>query len=308
MPRLNRPFLPGAAFHVTSRIQGRTQCLDERLRHDFVHAIRDSLHKSDARLIAFAVMSNHLHLILRQGSYPLAALMQPLLTRAALRVRKATGWIDHVVGGRFFAKPCKDAEHLRIMISYVHRNPVALGICTDPIDYEWSSERAYRMPKAVRESWLAVPITGLNLFATRENSSHLQLVQNYERYMAWRMALKTDSTDVTAINFRAGDAYWNSNFSGITVLPRTDAQHDDLRDIALRILAVRLPGISFEDFLVQRCSPLFVAARREIIEQGIRADYRGSTIARFLKVSEATVSNIRASLARLSQDVKMGRA
>ena len=307
MSRTKRPFLPGAAFHVTSRIQGRARCLDEQLRGDVVCAIRDSLHKSDARLIAFAVMTNHLHLIFRQGIDPLAALMQPLLTRVALRVRKKTGWIDHVVGQRFFAKPCKDAEHLRIMISYVHRNPVALGICQDPIDYEWSSERAYRLPHKVRESWLTMPMSGLNLFASHENSTHAELVSNYKRYLAWRMDLKNDPAEITAIDFRAGNAYWDANFSGITVPPRIDNNHEDLRDIALRVLAVRLPGITFEDFLLQRCGPRFVAARREIVTQGIRANFKGTTIARFLKLSDATISKIRASLAPLRRDDKMRR-
>ena len=296
MSRTKRPYLPGAAFHVTSRIQGRAHCLDDQLKHAVVIAIRDSLHKSDARLIAFAVMSNHLHLVLRQGFEPLSSYMQPLLTRVALRVQRATGWIDHVFGRGFFAKPCRDADQLRATIAYVHRNPVAVGICNDPLDYEWSSERAYRSPDAVTASWLNMPLTGLGLFASREGSTHEELVRNYRRFMAWRTTNSNDD-DVAMIDFCAGNTYWSANFAGVPEPLKQPPPRDDLRDIALRVLSIRLPGLTFEDFLLQRCGRRFVAARREIIELAIRAGYTGVGIARFLNISEAAVSSVRSSLA-----------
>ena len=108
MGRSKRLFMPGAVFHVTTRCQGRTHWFEEPIRDEIVRAVRDSLHKSDAVLLAFAIMTNHLHLVVRQMRDPLPALMQPLLTRAARRTQRLSGATNHIFGDRYFAIACSD--------------------------------------------------------------------------------------------------------------------------------------------------------------------------------------------------------
>ena len=296
MPRKKRQYLPGTAFHITSRVQWKEQHFDEPLRTEIVAAVRDSLYKSDARIIALAVMPNHLHLVVRQGLEPLASLMQPLLTRAALRTRRATRQHDHVFGGRYFSKPCGNATYLRELIAYTHLNPVRWGLCSKPEDYAWSSASAYLDLECKNTCGMDIPFVGRNLFAGDAMTSDDTIMLNYQNYMCWRLTCDAQpEIDFSTFlqDFHGGDNYWSEHFATICPEPsEVDSSRFDLRDIALTILARQFPGISLEDFIFAggRHATL---VRREIVKQALRAGFKGTTIARFLRVSETTISKIR---------------
>ena len=297
MPRKKRQYLPGTAFHITARIQAKAQHFDEPVRYEIVSAISDSLYKTDARLIALTVMPNHLHLVIRQGLLPLASLMQPLLTRAALRTKRAKGLKDHVFGGRFFSKPCLNPQYLREVILYTHLNPVRWGLCKHPEDYAWSTAAMYATVGCETVCGAQFPLIGLNLFAGYRTETYEQIVFSYRQFCDWRQLCDTAPTGADlsgfAPNFSGGNDYWIESFSGISQLARAgDAPDTDLRDIAQSILARRLPGMTLDDFLFSG-GKYVMSVRREIIGQAIRAGFNGITIARFLRVSEATISRFR---------------
>jgi REP element-mobilizing transposase RayT len=144
MGRRKRSYLPGAAFHLTARTSGHEHWwADDKLRNSVVGIVSDALHRTDARLVAFTIMTNHFHLTVRQGIDPLARLMHPVCQRIALLVRRAHGREGHIFERQFRDKPCASADHLRQVIYYTHRNPVKAGMCAEANEYVWSSACAY---------------------------------------------------------------------------------------------------------------------------------------------------------------------
>jgi putative transposase len=143
MGRPRRPNLPGRAFHIVTRTQGHADLFTPALRWTVLRLLRRYLLRSDARLLAFAVMPNHLHLVLIQGQQPLWRLMQPFLRAVALAVHAVHGGEGHVFERRYRDRICRDARHVIRAIAYVHANPVRAGLCTHPRDYPWTSYRAY---------------------------------------------------------------------------------------------------------------------------------------------------------------------
>src|SRR6266511_765859 len=88
MPRARRTHAPGWAFHVTARTQGRVGWFKEPAVCDTIaRYICEAAASSTTRLLAYAVMPNHLHMIVRQGSQPLGWMVQRVLQRTALLVR-----------------------------------------------------------------------------------------------------------------------------------------------------------------------------------------------------------------------------
>lgn len=93
-------------------------------------------------LIAFCLMKNHPHLLLRQESeYAIAAFANSLLTSYAMRFNKR-----HNRSGPLFRRPYKarlidDHERLRHVAEYIHLNPFRKGM--DPFAYRWSSHRYF---------------------------------------------------------------------------------------------------------------------------------------------------------------------
>lgn len=143
MPRPLRPYFPGATFHLTARTRGGERWFDDATKSFVCECLATVQRRCDARIIAFAVMPNHIHLVLEQGTLPLNHFMQPLLTRIAISVRNKYRLDGHIFGRRYWAHPCLTHEYLRTCVSYVHHNPVRAELCADPAAYAWSSAACY---------------------------------------------------------------------------------------------------------------------------------------------------------------------
>lgn len=148
MPRRRRPYMPGAIFHLTARTQGQAHWFNAPMRDFICEAMAVVQQQTDAKLRAYSVMSNHLHVLLQQGTAPLAAFMQPLLCRTALAVKRMHKVDGHVFSRAFWDGLCVDETQLRTVIDYIHRNPVAAGLCPSPGDWRWSSHASYVDPHA----------------------------------------------------------------------------------------------------------------------------------------------------------------
>jgi REP element-mobilizing transposase RayT len=131
--------MPGAAFHVTARTQGGQPWFDDSTRDFIVEALALVQRRLDARLFAFVIMPNHIHLVLQQGDHPLGRFMHPLLTRIAMSVKRKYDFAGHVFGRRYWAHPCMSTEYLQTCVAYIHHNPVKAGLCDNAADYRWSS-------------------------------------------------------------------------------------------------------------------------------------------------------------------------
>jgi REP element-mobilizing transposase RayT len=290
--------LPGAAFHLTARTSGHEHWwADDKLRSAVTGIVRDGLRRTDTRLIAFAIMTNHFHLTVRQGYDPLARLMHPICQRIALLVRAVHGREGHIFERRFRDKPCSSADHLRQVIYYTHRNPVKAGMCADASAYAWSSACAYTgLRRASTDDELLHPALtpALELFARTAEANVQEMHAGYLEFARWRTACDALPAGVRRPDgplFPWGDVYSAQQFR---VLPPPEGftTRPDLRDLVLQALAELAPTVDLQ-LLRLRKGPRFVSAvRHQIITRAISAGHRGVTIARFLNVSEGIVSRV----------------
>ena len=77
MPRQPRLNLPGVFYHVMARgIERRTIFRNASDKLDFLRRLGEGLADTGCRCFAWALMSNHLHLLLLSGARGLVSLMQ----------------------------------------------------------------------------------------------------------------------------------------------------------------------------------------------------------------------------------------
>jgi putative transposase len=194
MGRTARANLPGVPFHLTARVQGR-EPLFAGAECPIVDMLLDSVGAARMLLLAYAIMPNHLHVIVVQGVRPLSALMQPLLRRIAVRTARRHRLSGHLFERRYRDHACLDAAYLRSAIAYVHLNPVRARLCRSPDAFPWTSHHVYggygRLPTPRH---MAVEM-GLRLFAQDDWSSQSWLTA-YHGFLHWRQALDTCGTEV----------------------------------------------------------------------------------------------------------------
>ena len=86
MPRKARIDAPGALHHIICRgIERRKIFRNNTDKDDFLNRLPQVLSETNTPCYAWALLSNHLHLLLRTGNAPMATIMRKFLTVYVVR-------------------------------------------------------------------------------------------------------------------------------------------------------------------------------------------------------------------------------
>jgi len=144
MARRPRIHAPGALYHVITRGNRRQGIfLDDRDLERFLTYLTESKERYSFCLYAYALMRNHLHLLLEVGEVSLSRIMQSLLSRYGRYFNMRHGEVGHLLQGRYKAIVCDKDAYLLELVRYIHLNPVRAKIVEAPEDYEWSGHLSY---------------------------------------------------------------------------------------------------------------------------------------------------------------------
>jgi putative transposase len=142
MPRSARLDLPGLLQHVMVRgIEKRNIFHEDKDREFFLERLSRLLQETETDCLAWSLMPNHLHLLLRPRRGKLAFLMRRLLTGYALHFNLRYNRTGHLFQNRFKSIVCEEEPYLLESIRYIHLNPLRSGLVQDigELDhYPWS--------------------------------------------------------------------------------------------------------------------------------------------------------------------------
>jgi REP element-mobilizing transposase RayT len=130
MPRQPRLHIPGLIHHVMGRgVEGCTIFRDEHDREAFLKRLADGIGKPGGpRLYAWALMSNHFHLLLRSGEENLSSIMRRLLTGHAVSHNLRHKRKGHLFQNRYKSIIVEEEPYFLELVRYIHLNPVRCGI------------------------------------------------------------------------------------------------------------------------------------------------------------------------------------
>ena len=130
-------------YHVCARGTGKQIIFEtDDDRWEFLELMRDCCRDAGVTVVAWCLMSNHVHLVLADYEDALSAAMQRLLLTYARRFNKRTGRSGHLFQNRFDRRSLDNDRYLMAAIRYVHANPQELGIALIE-RYPWSSFAEY---------------------------------------------------------------------------------------------------------------------------------------------------------------------
>lgn len=145
----------GAIYHLISRFVGNEWFMASEVeRRTYLFLLQRAIEKTDWRILAYALMSSHIHLAFVAGKGRLRDWLAPMHTDFAL-------WINERlerIGGVFVRGPTVhefSPSGVGRLINYIHCNPVRAGVIVDPSQNDWTSHRAY-LGMARRPAWLDV--------------------------------------------------------------------------------------------------------------------------------------------------------
>ena len=143
MPRRRRHFPPNAVLHVVNRGVERRQLFATPKDYGrFLRLLDVALADNPVRLVAYALMPNHWHLVLRAPDpNDLSQFMHRLTWRHAAVFRKATQstGLGHVYQGRYRAHLIDTERRYLVAVRYVEANPLRAGLVERAEEWRWSS-------------------------------------------------------------------------------------------------------------------------------------------------------------------------
>lgn len=156
MARALRLEHPGAIWHVTSRGNERRDIVRaDRDRRQFLNILAEVADRHRWIVFAYAIMSNHYHLLIETPLPTLSVGAKRLNERYARWFNVEHRRVGHLFQGRFKSILVERESHLLELVRYIVLNPVRAGMVEYPGDFEWSSYRA-TAGLGPAPSWLAI--------------------------------------------------------------------------------------------------------------------------------------------------------
>ncbi len=144
MARKPRIHLPGGLYHVILRGNGgQPVFLADEDRSRFYLLLQEGTCRFGYRVLAFCLMTNHIHLALQAGEVPLSRGLQNLSFRYTRWINWRKGRTGHLFQGRFKAVLVDRDSYLLELVRYIHLNPIRANIVKEPEEYPWTSHKAY---------------------------------------------------------------------------------------------------------------------------------------------------------------------
>ena len=144
MARKPRIEYPHALYHVIAR--GNRQESVFLSRADFskyLSLIKRYKKEYGFLLYAYALMRNHIHLLVEVSDTPLSKIMQGVQQTYTHFFNWKYGKTGHVFQGRYKAVLCQKDPYLLELMRYIHLNPIRAKIVNDLSKYAWIGHHAY---------------------------------------------------------------------------------------------------------------------------------------------------------------------
>jgi len=132
MPRQARLDSPGTLHHVMIRgIERRRIVDDEEDRKDFVRRLGKLASETSTSIYAWALMSNHAHILLSSGPQGVAKFMRRFLTGYAVSYNLRHGRHGHLFQNRYKSIVCDGDNYFTELVRYIHLNPLRVELVGD---------------------------------------------------------------------------------------------------------------------------------------------------------------------------------
>ncbi len=150
MPRRPRIHLDGVPLHIVQRGHNRQPCFfGEQDYEAYLHWLGEALAKEQCALHAYALMTNHVHLLLtpkRATSVP--RLIMALGRRYVQYINATYKRTGTLWDSRYKSSLIQAETYLLSCQRYIELNPVRAAMVDDPAHYRWTSYRHHALGQA----------------------------------------------------------------------------------------------------------------------------------------------------------------
>jgi REP element-mobilizing transposase RayT len=167
----------GEYFHIYNRgVNRSTLFFDDDNYLFFLNRLSAYHTNSEIDIVAFCLMPNHIHLLLRQNEPgAISQYMGRVCKSYAQAINKRMSRSGHLFEGKYKSKLIDDISYLNHLSRYIHRNPVRAKLVMEPSEWKYSSYYVYLTQKT-----MGVPVNSqLILQYFKDGDDYKDFVESY---------------------------------------------------------------------------------------------------------------------------------
>lgn len=273
----------GVSYHLIWRFVDRSWFFTaDTERRKYLRLLGNAFGATDWKLLAYALMSNHIHVHAVAGRLPMSSWTKRVNSPFVRWMNKR-----HDRLGGMMADRARDyavlPENEGAVIAYIHNNPVRAGIAADAAGSSWTSHRAYlgldeappwlNIDEGFSRARVGTPEAFEQLVRDGASVGRAELMTLGNAKSRGALVMATPVSTVAA---------------SVVARPFASIRHDPRR--VVRIVADEL-GLSLTDVCSRRRSPAIVSAHRIVAHVGRWLGFAASNIAASLGMSPQGVGH-----------------
>jgi REP element-mobilizing transposase RayT len=115
----------------------------DKVKQVFMELLKEQQDKELISMLAWCVMDNHVHLLLKAETGNMSKAIQATALKFAAKYNAYNERSGPVFGDRYRSECIEDDTYLLGALRYIHCNPVKAGMVANCADYAWSSYSEY---------------------------------------------------------------------------------------------------------------------------------------------------------------------
>ena len=140
MPRRARQERSTGMYHVLVRGLNKMPVFKEKgEKTRIINLIRENLSEYEVAILAYCIMPNHFHMLIKADLKELASFMAKVLAAFAHYYNYKHHRIGYVFQDRFKSQCVEKESYFWNCLRYIHRNPAKNGSVKEMLDYKYSS-------------------------------------------------------------------------------------------------------------------------------------------------------------------------
>lgn len=144
MARLLRKKSATGIYHVVMRGINRQRIFEDNQDYEkFLLTLETNKEKSGYDLYAFCLLSNHIHLLLKEGKEDLEISFRRIGVAFVFWYNHKYNRCGHLFQHRYRREAVETDDYFITVLRYIHQNPLKAGIVNDLSEYPWSSYKEY---------------------------------------------------------------------------------------------------------------------------------------------------------------------
>ena len=160
MPRGPRKLSELGFYHIIMKGAGNQVIFEDDADYEaFLQVLRRAREKYSVSVLAWCLMSNHVHLLVDDSKGELSSFAHLVTTTYARHFNDRWGHVGHVFSLRFTSVAVQSDEQLLVTMRYIICNPSKAGL-SEPGAYRWSSYSEYLGTPDISETGLILEMVG----------------------------------------------------------------------------------------------------------------------------------------------------